>query len=79
MFEDFLSPVTAAQSLVHTVCKKRKGVLQRAMAFVVSLLTNPSCSARQKDGALHLVGTVATLLLKRKMYKVRRIFGRLDR
>ncbi|CAN7998754.1 unnamed protein product [Ixodes hexagonus] len=69
VFEDFLSPVTAAQSLVHTVCKKRKGVLQRAMAFVVSLLTNPSCSARQKDGALHLVGTVATLLLKRKMYK----------
>ncbi|XP_075546837.1 importin-7 msk [Dermacentor variabilis] len=69
VFEDFLSPVTAAQSLVHTVCKKRKGVLQRAMAFVVSLLTSPACSPRQKDGALHLVGTVATLLLKRRMYK----------
>lgn len=70
MFEDFLSPVTAAQSLVHIVCKKRKGVLQRAMAFVVTLLTSPACSPRQKDGALHLVGTVATLLLKRRMYKV---------
>lgn len=69
VFEDFLSPVTAAQSLVHTVCKKRKGVLQRAMAFVVSLLTSPACTPRQKDGALHLVGTVAALLLKRRLYK----------
>uniref|UniRef100_A0A2R5LJV7 Putative nuclear transport receptor ranbp7/ranbp8 importin beta superfamily n=1 Tax=Ornithodoros turicata TaxID=34597 RepID=A0A2R5LJV7_9ACAR len=69
VFEDFVSPVMAAQTLAHTVCKQRKGVLQKAMGYVTTLLTNPVCDPRQKDGALHLVGTVATLLLKRKLYK----------
>ena len=29
IFEDFVSPVSAAQTLLHSVCKKRKDVLYR--------------------------------------------------
>ena len=40
VFEDFVSPVMAAQSLLHSACKKRKDMLQKTMAFLtrVSLL-----------------------------------------
>lgn len=69
IFEDFVSPVMAAQTLLHTIAKKRKDMLQGAMAFVLTILTNPSSNPRQKDGALHMVGTVADILLKRQLYK----------
>lgn len=64
VFEDFVSPVTAAQTLLHSVAKKRKDMLQKAMEFVMTVLTNPASTPRQKDGALHMVGTVADVLLK---------------
>ncbi|KFM76182.1 Importin-7, partial [Stegodyphus mimosarum] len=69
VFEDFISPVTAAQTLLHSVAKKRKDMLQKAMEFVMTVLTNQASNARQKDGALHMIGTVADVLLKRKIYK----------
>jgi len=31
IFEDFVSPVTAAQSLLHSACKKRKEMLQKTL------------------------------------------------
>ena len=31
IFEDFVSPVTAAQTLLHSACKKRKEMLQKTM------------------------------------------------
>uniref|UniRef100_A0A1W7RAB8 Importin-7 n=1 Tax=Hadrurus spadix TaxID=141984 RepID=A0A1W7RAB8_9SCOR len=69
VFEDFISPVTAAQSLLHSAVKKRKDMLQKSMVFVMTILTDPNSNPRQKDGALHMVGTVANLLLKKKEYK----------
>ncbi|XP_076310776.1 importin-7 msk isoform X2 [Tachypleus tridentatus] len=69
VFEDFISPVIAAQTLFHSAVKKRKDMLQKAMGFVLSILTNPTSSPRQKDGAMHMVGTVADILLKKKFYK----------
>ncbi|GIY51835.1 hypothetical protein CDAR_477292 [Caerostris darwini] len=69
VFEDFISPVTAAQTLLHSIAKKRKEMLQKSMEFVMTVLTNASSSPRQTDGALHMVGTVADVLLKRKFYK----------
>lgn len=45
IFEDYAAPVPAAQSLLHSVCKKRKGVLPKAMQIImqvgVPLLPNP--------------------------------------
>ncbi|XP_012141645.1 importin-7 msk [Megachile rotundata] len=69
IFEDFVSPVTAAQTLLHSACKKRKDMLQETMQFCVEVLTSPNADPRQKDGALHMVGSLADVLLKKKVYK----------
>lgn len=69
IFEDFVSPVSAAQRLLHSACKKRKNMLSDTMRFVVSVLTSPEAAAKQKDGALHMVGHVADILLKKELYK----------
>ena len=64
VFEDFLSPVMAAQTVFHTATAKRKEVLNKAMGFCMSVLTTPNVDSRQKDGALHMIGAVAEVLLK---------------
>lgn len=69
VFEDFLSPVTAAQTVLHSSCKKRKDMLQKTLGFVMAVLTNPQSGPRQKDGALHVVGALADILLKKNLYK----------
>lgn len=69
IFEDFVSPATAAQTLLHSMCKKRKNVLNVTMDFLMSVVRNESATASQKDGALHMIGTMADILLKQKMYK----------
>ena len=38
IFEDFVSPVTAAQTLLHSVCKKRKDVLPKTMTLLLSFV-----------------------------------------
>lgn len=37
IFEDYVSPVMAAQTLLHTVCKKRKDMLQKTMEFLMQV------------------------------------------
>ncbi|XP_067127440.1 importin-7 isoform X2 [Centruroides vittatus] len=69
VFEDFISPVTAAQSLLHSAVKKRKEILPNSMGFVMSILTDRNSNPRQKDGALHMVGTVANILMKKPLFK----------
>lgn len=69
MFEDFVSPVTAAQTLLHSACKKRKDMLQQTMMMLTQVLNNPATEPSQKDGALHMVGTLADILLKKKVFK----------
>lgn len=69
IFEDYVSPVTAAQNLLHTVCKKRRDMLNRTLSFVVNVMSSPQSDARMRDGALHMVGTVADILLKKDMYR----------
>ena len=58
IFEDFVSPVTAAQTLLHSACKKRKDMLQKTMQFCVEVLTSSNTDPRQKDGALHMVNLI---------------------
>uniref|UniRef100_A0A8C8CKA8 Importin N-terminal domain-containing protein n=1 Tax=Oncorhynchus tshawytscha TaxID=74940 RepID=A0A8C8CKA8_ONCTS len=69
VFEDFISPTTAAQTLLFTSCNKRKEVLQKTMGFCYQILTEPTSDPRKKDGALHMIGSLAEILLKKKVYK----------
>lgn len=69
VFEDYVSPVTAAQNLLHILCSKRKGMLPKILAFVVRILNESASAPRMLDGALHIVGSVADILLKKDMYK----------
>ncbi|GJQ71192.1 hypothetical protein Trydic_g1090 [Trypoxylus dichotomus] len=69
VFEDFVSPVTAAQTLLHSACKKRKDMLQKTMGFLTQVLNDPNTESPRKDGALHMVGTLADVLLKKKIYR----------
>ena len=69
IFEDFVSPVTAAQTLLHSICKKRKDALAQTMEFLLGVLQNPQATPSQRDGALHMIGTMADILLKKKNYK----------
>lgn len=55
IFEDYISPVSAAQTLLHSACKKRKDMLQKTIQLCVEILTNPNSNDKQKDGALHMV------------------------
>ena len=71
IFEDFVSPITAAQTVLHSVCKKRKDVLPKTMDLLLSIVQNPAHTPSQKDGALHMIGTMADILLKKKVYKER--------
>lgn len=63
MFGEFLSPVLAAQSLLHTAVANRKEVLSKTMDFVVHLLSS-ELTPQMKDGALHIIGSVADILLQ---------------
>lgn len=69
IFEDYVSPVTAAQTLLHTTCKKRKQMLPKTMMFIMQVLTSQNAEPKLKDGALHMVGALADVLLKKNDYK----------
>lgn len=63
IFEDFVSPITAAQTLLHSSCKKRKDMLQKTMHFIMQVLTSPNADPRQKDGALHMVRVIIIVVV----------------
>ncbi|XP_075439514.1 importin-8-like isoform X2 [Ascaphus truei] len=69
VFEDYVSPSSAAQNLLYTASKKRKEVLPKMMAFCYQILAASSVDPRKKDGALHVVGSLAEILLKKSVYK----------
>lgn len=69
VFEDFISPVTAAQTVLHSSASKRKEVLSKTMGFCMQVITEQNVDPRKKDGALHMIGTLAEILLKKKIYK----------
>jgi hypothetical protein len=66
VYEDFVSPVTAAQCLLRSATEKRKQVLDPVMNFCVQILNTPAETRdpRQKDGILHMIGTLSDILLK---------------
>lgn len=61
--------MSAAEGLLLIVVSKRKEMLQKTMGFVMQILNTNNLDPRQKAGALHVVGAVANVLLKKKIYK----------
>ena len=51
------------------MCKKRKGVLAKCLQLITQVLNSPDSLPQQKDGALHMVGAIADILLKKDQYK----------
>lgn len=71
VFEEFLSPSMAAQTLLSTAASKRKQVLNNTVEFCMSVLArqDPPATPRQIDGVLHILGALSTILLKKDLYK----------
>lgn len=67
--DDYSSHVRAAATLLHSVCKKRKDMLQKTIDFCLMVIGDPSVDHGQKDGALHMIGTVADIMMKKNAYK----------
>jgi hypothetical protein len=69
ILEEYVSPVSASRNLLHSLCKKRRDMLQQTMAFVVEVLNKPQADPRAKDGVLHMVGSIADVLNKKPLYR----------
>lgn len=69
LYDDHALPATAAQSLLCKAARKRKEVLPHMMEFCHQTLIDPSADPRRKDGALHCIGALAELLLKKRLYR----------
>ncbi|XP_054655846.1 importin-8 isoform X1 [Dunckerocampus dactyliophorus] len=68
LYDDHALPATAAQSLLCNAARKRKEVMPQMMAFCHQILMDPTCDSHRKDGALHCIGALAELLLKKRIY-----------
>lgn len=51
----------AAQSTLHSACKKRKDILPNAVQFIVGVITSNDATSSQKDGALYMVNVLPIL------------------
>lgn len=69
IYEDLVSPVSAAQAVLATCVRKRKQMLEKVMAFVMSVLNTPNVNPRHKDGAFHMIGSLGSILNKKDNYK----------
>lgn len=69
IFEEYVSPVSASQNLLHSLCKKRRDMLNKTMTLVIGALNNPQADLKAKDGALHMIGSISSVLLKKPLFK----------
>jgi len=64
VYEEFFNPSMAAQTLLHAAASKRREMLQKTMGFIIQVLTTPNLDPRHKSGAMHMVGSLADILLQ---------------
>ncbi|XP_011611451.1 importin-8 isoform X1 [Takifugu rubripes] len=69
LYDDHTSPASAAQGLLHKAARKRKEVLPQMMDFCHQVLVDPCADPHRKDGALHCIGTLAEVLMKKRLYR----------
>jgi len=67
--EDLVSPCFAAAGVLQTVVRKRKHMLERVMAFVMTKLNMPDATPTDKDGCFHMMGSISNALTKREGYR----------
>jgi hypothetical protein len=53
---EYLSAESAAQYLLHTLCKKHPNLIPDIMQFTLMNLSGDPSKVREKDGALHFLG-----------------------
>ncbi|CAI9738711.1 importin-7-like isoform X1 [Octopus vulgaris] len=66
-----MSTIDAAGRLFHSLAGKRSGVLEKAMNFCMTILNKNDVSPQEKDGIMHMLGTVADILVESDVYKER--------
>lgn len=59
-----LPPHNSYSMLSNSLCLCSYQVLQKSMGFCYQILTDPASDPRKKDGALHMIGSLAEILLK---------------
>ena len=66
VFVELESPVIAGVTFIQEACKRRKNILDQVLTYCLNILYTPeeSRSPRLKDGALHTIGSIATVLLR---------------
>ena len=66
VFEDLISPVTAAVTVIHQSAKHRKGILDIMVAYCMAVINVPpdQVNPQMKDGSLHVIGVLANILMK---------------
>ncbi|POI34227.1 hypothetical protein CIB84_002021 [Bambusicola thoracicus] len=78
--KDYVAPRVLQQTLnylnqgvIHSVTWKQMKphiqVLPKIMAYCYQILTEPNIDPRKKDGALHVIGSLADILLKKSVFK----------
>jgi hypothetical protein len=68
LFDELTNPTRAAIAFL-SACMKRGNLLSTAVQFICAVLNNPASTPQQYDGALHIIGSLAPNLLKKKVYK----------
>ncbi|GAB1607703.1 importin-7-like isoform X1 [Argonauta hians] len=66
-----MSTIDAAGRLFHSLAGKRSGVLEKAMNFCMTILNKNQVTPQEKDGIMHMLGTVADILVESDIYKDR--------
>ena len=69
IYEDLVSPVSAAQAMLATCVRKRRQMLEKVMGIVMTVLNTPNVNPRHKDGAFHMIGSLGSILIKKEAYK----------
>ena len=64
IYEDLVSPVSAAQALLLAIIRKRKKMLESTMDFLKQILLSPNCHVRHKDGVFHMVMSMQYLTIQ---------------
>jgi len=64
VYEDALTPNTAAHTLLLMAAAKRPEALQKMMDFIIQVLNTPNLEPQHKSGAMHMIVLLREILLQ---------------
>lgn len=68
VLDEYISPVSAAELFLSDAVAKRKDILMKTVNFLGTIIHNDTISNKQKDGILHMLGVIGTVLIKKKAF-----------